>query len=178
METIQEGKAYYFYDDRATDSVCKAHVLHILPHPESNNNKLIVYRWYGKHRRRWWYGVTTLAIQEIWDEYCQKFCRLDKERRDKARAKKCGKCGYFMRYINYKGQPSHLGDCANIQMNKECYDGINPFNDEDEQLLQVEENETACNGFKENMTKRVMDYINEHPSLYVQATHFKPKKSR
>ena len=51
--TYEEGKAYYFYDERANRDVCKAHVLHILPHPEDKNDHLIVYRWYGTHRQYW-----------------------------------------------------------------------------------------------------------------------------
>lgn len=39
--SIQEGKTYYFYDDRAVDDVCKAHVLNILPHPEREDDRLI-----------------------------------------------------------------------------------------------------------------------------------------
>lgn len=69
---IKEGKQYYFYDDRAKDDVCKAHVLHILPHPERDDDKLIVYRWYGKHRQYWWYGVTTISQQKLWSDYVQK----------------------------------------------------------------------------------------------------------
>ena len=69
---IKEGKSCYFYDERANRDVCKAHVLHILPHPEDNEDRLIVYRWYGIHRQHWWYGVTTLKTQELWREYVDK----------------------------------------------------------------------------------------------------------
>lgn len=87
METIQEGKAYYFYDDRATDSVCKAHVLHILPHPDRIDDRLIVYRWFGKHKRRWWYGITTISQQEIWEDYCKDAVKIARERRRKRKEK-------------------------------------------------------------------------------------------
>ena len=77
------GKAYYFYDDRADRDVCKAHVLHILPHPEREDDRLIVYRWYGIHRRRWWYGVTTVSQQEIWADYCLDVAKIRKQERNK-----------------------------------------------------------------------------------------------
>ena len=80
---IQEGKTYYFRDNRAVDGVCKAHVLHILPHPERDEDLLIVYRWYGKHKQRWWYGVTTLSEQQLWAGYCKKMIKIAKERRRK-----------------------------------------------------------------------------------------------
>ena len=68
------GNAYYLYDDRAEHDVCKAHILAILPHPEDNagrdkTDKLIVYRWYGKHKRYWFYGVTTYWQQTMWADY-------------------------------------------------------------------------------------------------------------
>ena len=81
---IQEGKSYYFYDDRAVDNVCKAHVLHVLPHPEMEEDRLIVYRWYGKHKQRWWYGVTTISQQEIWADYCKDAVRIAMERKKMA----------------------------------------------------------------------------------------------
>ena len=81
MKKIKEGKCYYFYDDRATEDVCKAHVLHILPHPERDDDKLIVYRWYGKHRQYWWYGITNFTQQEIWKEYVKKVVEIRKSKR-------------------------------------------------------------------------------------------------
>ena len=75
------GKTNYFYDTRAEEDVCKAHVLHILPHPEREDDRLIVYRWYGKHRQRWWYGVTTLSQQELWADYVQKVIDCKKQRK-------------------------------------------------------------------------------------------------
>ena len=78
---IQEGKMYYFYDDRATDDVCKAHVLKVLPHPERKDDRLVVYRWYGKHKQHWWYGVTSISQQDLWAEYCAKVIAHRKERR-------------------------------------------------------------------------------------------------
>lgn len=75
------GRAYYLYDDRAVDGVCKAHVLHVMPHPEREDDRLIVYRWYGIHRRYWWYGVTTVSKQDIWAEYCKEVVVIRKQRR-------------------------------------------------------------------------------------------------
>lgn len=173
---IEEGKTYYFYDERAVDGVCKAHVLHVLPHPEREDDRLVVYRWYGKHRRHWWYGVTTVSQQDLWADYCKNVLNDNKERRKECR--KCGHCGYFMRYVNTDGTPDHKGDCASIGMNKECNDGANPFNDENVSLLQVDESEDACGFFKKNRTRRVKDYIKKHPDFYVQPTNFLPKPVR
>lgn len=85
---IQEGKACYLYEERAVDCVCKAHVLHILPHPDSDDDKLIVYRWYGTRRRHWWYGVTTISKQEFWAEYVEKVVQDTKERRKQRKLRK------------------------------------------------------------------------------------------
>ena len=63
------GKAYYLYDNRAERNECKAHILAILPHPELSDDNLIVYRWWGKHKRYWFYGVTTYWQQDIWADY-------------------------------------------------------------------------------------------------------------
>lgn len=87
MATIKEGKTYYFYDDRAVDDVCKAHVLHILPHPDRIDDRLIVYRWFGRHKRRWWYGITTISQQEIWEDYCKDAVKIARERRRKRKEK-------------------------------------------------------------------------------------------
>ena len=48
---ITVGKKCYFYDERAEHCVCTAHVLHILPHPEREDDILIIYRWYGKYKK-------------------------------------------------------------------------------------------------------------------------------
>lgn len=62
----------YLYDNRSTDDVVKAHIIAYLPHPESPNDRLIVYRWFGTHRRYWWYGVTSEKQQDhIWKDYVQ-----------------------------------------------------------------------------------------------------------
>ena len=172
---IKEGKTCYLYDDRATDDVCKAHVLHILPHPEREGDQLIVYRWYGKHRQRWWYGVTDMRQQELWADYVQKVINHNKEQK---KYRKCGQCGYYMAYCQSDGSKDHYGDCASIGMNKECNEGGNPFNDPDETILQVDSNDDACGFFKANQTHRVKEYIKAHPDLYYRDTHFKPKPVR
>ena len=69
---FKEGKSYYLYEDRAENSVCKAHVLHILPHPEDPDDNLIVYRWFGKHKRWWWYGITSVSHQRDLEGYVKK----------------------------------------------------------------------------------------------------------
>lgn len=172
---IKEGKQYYFYDNRAEDDVCKAHVLHIFPHPEREDDRLIVYRWYGKHHQRWWYGVTTISQQELWADYVQKVIGY---RKQKKKCRKCGQCGYYMAYVKSDGTKDHYGDCASIGMNNECFDGNNHFKDPDEDLLQVDEKEDACGFFKKNRTKRVKDYIRKHPEHYVQHANFFPKPVR
>ena len=87
--------------------------------------------------------------------------------------KKCGQCGYFMRYKGNNGKGEKIGDCCNIEMNKECNDGINPFYHDGEpikggfvSILQVDENEDACGLFRKGTTKRVKKYIEEHSSQY------------
>lgn len=82
--------------------------------------------------------------------------------------KVCGNCGYFMQYVRHDGTPDSDGDCGCIGMNKECYEGVNPFKDDGMPILQVLENEKACGFFKANRTRRVSRYIKDHPGLYVQ----------
>lgn len=82
--------------------------------------------------------------------------------------KVCGNCGYFMRYVRRDGTPDKSGDCGSIGMNKECYEGVNPFNSDYTPILHVEENEDACGFFNENRTERVRKYIKAHPKIYVQ----------
>lgn len=168
---ITEGKTYYFYDDRAEGDVCKAHVLHILPHPERDDDRLIVYRWYGKHRQHWWYGVTTISQQELWADYVQK---VIKHRKHEKECRKCGQCGYYMAYVTTEGTKDHYGDCASIGMNKECNERNNHFKGPVELLLQVDEKEDACGFFKTKRIKRVKEYIKTHPKDYYQDTNFKP----
>jgi len=168
---IQESKTYYFYDDRAEENVCKAHVLHMLPHPERDDDRLIVYRWYGKHRQRWWYGVTTISQQELCADYVQKVIDYRKHKKE---CRKCGQCGYYMAYVTTEGTKGHYGDCASIGMNNECNEGNNHFKDPDESLLQVDGSGAACGFFKAKRTRRVKEYIKAHPDDYYQDTNFKP----
>ena len=83
LKPFKVGQKRYLYDDRAVDDVCLAHILHILPHPDCEDEKLIVYRWYGKHKRYWWYGITQLWQQKLWADYCQNVVLLRKENRKK-----------------------------------------------------------------------------------------------
>ena len=74
----------YLYDERADDNVVKAHIIAYLPNPERQDDRLIVYRWYGKHRHYWFYGVTKEQIQAIWEDYVQKVLeRREAERKSK-----------------------------------------------------------------------------------------------
>lgn len=171
MKTIKEGKAYYFYDERADFNVCKAHVLKILPHPEHDDDRLVVYRWYGKHRRYWWYGITSANKQATYEPVVQETLKYIKKKRE---CRKCGQCGYYMAYAKSDGTKDHYGDCANVAMNKECNDGINPFNDPGSEILQVDSNKDACLLFKKDRTRRTKEYIKAHPDLYFQGTYFKP----
>lgn len=75
----------------------------------------------------------------------------------------CGMCGHFM---HYAGLNNTDGDCASIQMNKECNDGINPFNNEYGEILQVDGYEKACIHFRKTRTPRVRKYIKENPKYY------------
>ena len=159
---IREGKQHFLYDERAAESVCLAYVLHILPHPEREDDRLIVYRWRSSHRKHWWYGVTTISKQESLAEYVSMVVHQGKK------CRKCGQCGYFMQYSRYDGTPDHCGDCGSIGMNKEFNDGHNHFNEEGVHLLQVDETEDACGFFTEGREKRVNDYIKRHPKFYAQ----------
>lgn len=85
-QPFKEGQKRYIYDDRATDNVCLAHILHLLPHPENNDEQLIVYRWYGKHRRHWWYGITETWKQDLWAEYIAKVVELKKIKKKKKKS--------------------------------------------------------------------------------------------
>lgn len=159
---IEEGKTYYFYDDRAVDDVCKAHVLHILPHPErGEDDRLIVYRWWGKHRRHWWYGVTTMKRQRLFGSYVQEVIEYRKKQKQ---CRKCGQCGYYMAYRKRDGTKGDYGDCATSGISNE--------------LLQVESNEGACRSFKAKRTRHTKEYIKAHPDIYYQDTCFKPKPVR
>lgn len=151
----------------ATDDVCLAHVLKVLPHPEREDDRLVIYRWYGKHKRHWWYGVTSISQQDLWAGYCAKVvCHAAKDRHKECR--KCGQCGYYMPYVRSDGTPDHYGDCCNITMNIECNDGVNPFKYGSATILQVDETEEACALFRTNRTRRVKEYIKAHSTFYVQ----------
>lgn len=56
--------------------------------PEREEDRLIVYRWYGRHKQRWWYGVTTISQQDIWADYCKDAVRIAKERARKRKEKR------------------------------------------------------------------------------------------
>ena len=173
---IKQGKTYYFYNNDAVDSVCKAHVLHILPHPErGEDDRLIVYRWYGKHRQHWWYSITTMSQQERFGDYVQEVIEHRKKLRQ---CRKCGQCGYYMAYRKRDGTKGDYGDCASIGMNNECNEGNNHFKDPDVDLLQVESNDDPCGFFKAKRTRHTKEYIKEHPDIYYQETCFKPKPVR
>ncbi len=62
--------------------------------------------------------------------------------------KKCGECGYFMRYND-----ENYGDCGSITMNKECNEGINPFREDYVSLLQVDSDDDAC-GLLQNTAQK------------------------
>lgn len=167
MKTIKEGKAYYFYDNRAEYNVCKAHVLKILSHPERENDRLIVYRWYDKHRRYWRFGVTSNWYQRMSADYVKKVVQSEKEKR---KCRQCGQCGFYMAYAKSDGTKDHYGDCASIGMNNESNEGNNHFKDPDEELLQIDSTENACGFFKTKQTRRVKEYIKTHQDLYYQGT--------
>ena len=85
--------------------------------------------------------------------------------------KHCGKCGYFLRYKSTNDMNEQSGDCANLQMNKECNENtIDPFlpwaRDEGYLILQVEETEDACGFFRKGRTPRVRRLRKEYSSDY------------
>ena len=92
------------------------------------------------------------------------FTNREHYRKQGGDCKTCGLCGYFMRYDDHWMS----GDCASITMNKECNDGHNPFRDDYVSLLQVDANEQACALFRAHRTKRVKEYIRQHPDYYKQ----------
>ncbi len=83
IRSFKEGQKRYIYDSRASDNVCKAHILKVLPHPDAPDEQLIVYRWYGKHKRYWWYGVTQTWTQRVWADYIKKTVDGLREKRKK-----------------------------------------------------------------------------------------------
>lgn len=66
---IEIGKTCYLHDTRAQRSVCKAHILAVLSHPTNDEDKVIVYRWWGRRARCWFYGATELSEQRIFEGY-------------------------------------------------------------------------------------------------------------
>lgn len=76
------GRKFYLYEPRAELNVCCAHVLAILPHPEKEDNSLIVYRWYGRYSRCWRYGITDAHTQDEYMDYREKAEKKLKARTD------------------------------------------------------------------------------------------------
>ena len=68
----KEGKTIHLYEERAEDHVCTAHILKVIDHPEYSNDRLIIYRWWSRHRQKWFYGVTEIWRQELWKDYVNK----------------------------------------------------------------------------------------------------------
>ena len=68
----REGNKIYLYDDRAENNVCAANILKVIDHPEDPNDRLIVYRWWSNHKKKWFYGVTEIWKQELWKDYVNK----------------------------------------------------------------------------------------------------------
>lgn len=63
-------KNYDFY-------IVKAHILHILPHPEDPDNRLIVFRYWSIRLHRWHYEITDAnsqaRIEKLVYEYVKKW---------------------------------------------------------------------------------------------------------
>lgn len=62
---MKPGDKCWIFDDRANNDICEAEILHVLPHPEDPEERLIVYRWFGTNKKWWWYGVTDIDYQEL-----------------------------------------------------------------------------------------------------------------
>lgn len=73
------GKTYHFFNDDNKDNVCKAHVLHIMPHPEADGVFLIIYRWFGFYHRWWHYAVTDTDEQDGYADYVKRRLQRRKE---------------------------------------------------------------------------------------------------
>jgi hypothetical protein len=69
---IKAGQKCWLLEDRAVWNVCNAEILHVLPHPEDPEDKLIVYRWFGTNKKWWWYGITSASYQEENLDYIKK----------------------------------------------------------------------------------------------------------
>ena len=80
---FKEGQKRYIHDEDAVDGVCFAHILKVLPHPADEDERLIVYRWYGKKTHRWFYGVTETWKQDIWADYCKEVVENRKKNHNK-----------------------------------------------------------------------------------------------
>lgn len=76
---------------------------------------------------------------------------------------KCGQCAHFLRY---RGNNETSGDCACVAMNKECYEGQNPFQDSDIPVLQVESTENACGLFSTKRTAHAKRWAESHKDWY------------
>ena len=55
------GKTRYL--SNISHNVVKAHILHILPHPEDPDNRLIVFRYWSVHTHRWHYEIADANLQ-------------------------------------------------------------------------------------------------------------------
>lgn len=105
------------------------------------------------------------------------FHKIDEKLAKESEKHTCGQCGHFMRYVRFDGTPDHDGDCGSIQMNKECYEGKNPFINEEIPILQVDAKDDACGLFRTTRTSRVSKYIKAHPDLYIQTKKIERKNN-
>jgi hypothetical protein len=82
---------------------------------------------------------------------------------NRVKKRKCGECAHFLRY---RGDDEHSGDCVSVTMNKECYEGRNPFVDDIDPILQVEDYENACGLFTTRRTAHAKQWAESHKDLY------------
>ena len=66
------GKKYHLYNNDACFDFCLAEIVAVMIHPEDETDKLIVYRWFGTHKRWWHYSITTASQQERMKDFVTK----------------------------------------------------------------------------------------------------------
>lgn len=73
------GKTRYL--SNVSCNVVKAHILHILPHPEDPDNRLIVFRRWSNHTHSWYYEVTDANFQASIEKDVDDALEIMRERR-------------------------------------------------------------------------------------------------
>lgn len=81
MKPFKIGTKRYIYDPRAQDDVCLAHILAVMPHPDNDEDQIIVYRFWGKHRKYYFYGAKQASLLGLWNGYVNDVVQYRKKKR-------------------------------------------------------------------------------------------------